>query len=79
MGIYIHTQVRILLQPKLVALYTFSSPKSLHCCDCMLDLTVIFFSFCFIMWTKCQVKGQLGSASFPRGSSQSCFVVLFQD
>lgn len=44
MGIYIHTQARILLQPKLVALYTlFSSPKSLHCCDCMLDLTVIFF------------------------------------
>ena len=44
MGIHIHTQAQTLLQPKLVALYTlFSSPKSLHCCDCMLDLTVIFF------------------------------------
>lgn len=48
MGIHIHTQAQTLLQPKLVALYTlFSSPKSLHCCDCMLDLTVIFFFLLF--------------------------------
>ena len=35
--------MRILVQPKLVALYTlFSYPKSLHCWDCMFYLGVVF-------------------------------------